>query len=246
VARNYCIDVQRRRQRFGSALVTLAATTDSTAESVESVEDRELLLAVLRELGVRDRQALWQSAVEARPLPEIARSFGLSYMAAAKLVSRARQRALVLATRLAVILGLAQLGRAVRRANWVEKGQQVAAIAGVPVVVALVVVSSSSPPPPVGAQAAMVVNLPTIGHRPPHAGQLPGTGPSPAPSPEVAVVTQTSGVEAAVVQVAPAPVAVAPAPAGTVLGSGRHRHGHGKALGHDKTHGLGKALGHHK
>ncbi len=136
VARNYCIDLLRRRERFGSALITLAATADAGGDSVQSVEDRELLTTVLQQLGVRDRQALWQSAVESRSLPEIARSFNLSYSAAAQLLSRARRRALLVAARLAIILGLAQLGRAFRRSNGARLGQQLAAVVVVPILAA--------------------------------------------------------------------------------------------------------------
>src|SRR4029077_20925571 len=110
----------RRRGRFGTAMVTLAATADAGADGVEAVADRELLMAVLRELGVRDRETLWQSAVERRPLAEIARSFDLSYTAAAQLLSRARRRALLVASRLAVILGRVHLGGRVRRAHGQE------------------------------------------------------------------------------------------------------------------------------
>jgi RNA polymerase sigma-70 factor (ECF subfamily) len=181
VARNHCIDVLRRRERFGSALVTLASTADAGSDSVRAVEDRQLLLAVLRQLDVRDRQALWESAVERRPLAEIASSFGLSYAAAAQVLHRARRRASVVATRLAVILGLAQLGRAARRSNLVLRGQQVAAVVVVPLVIAAVVVSSS-PRAPIGAnasaQAATSLSLgPSIGHRSRGgSGVLPGTG----------------------------------------------------------------------
>lgn len=243
VARNHCIDLLRRRERFGSALTTLAASADAGGESIKTVEDRELLIAVLRQLGVRDREALWQSAVERRSLPEIAHSFGLSYMAAAKLLSRARQRAVVLAARLAVILGIAQLGRALRRSDVVLRGEQVAAVVVVPLVIAAVVVSSS-PQPPIGAsatsQAGAQSPAPSVAQRPaPVPGVLPGTGPSSAASPlEVGAVGQVLGVEVAVVQPVPSQSTNTPAPG--------HRRGHGKALGHGKTHGLGKALGHHK
>jgi RNA polymerase sigma-70 factor (ECF subfamily) len=178
VARNHSIDLLRRRERFGSALTTLAATAVEGTESVRAVEDRQLILAVLQQLDLRDRQALWQSAVESRPLAEIAHSFGLSYMAAAQVLHRARRRAAVVATRLAVILGLAQLVRAARRVNLALRGQQVAALVVVPLAIAAVVVSSS-PRAPVGANAsAAAVSLgSSVGHRSPGgSGVLPGTG----------------------------------------------------------------------
>jgi len=187
VARNHSIDLLRRRERFGSALTTLAATADARVESVQAVEDRQLLVAVLRELGVRDREALWQSAVESRPLPDIARSFGLSYMAAAKLVSRARRRALVLATRLVVILGLAQLGRAARRSNLAHGSQLVAALVVMPLAIAALV-GSSSGRAPIGAEAS-------VGHHPPGAsGVLPGTHRSTPPA-GIGATAQLLGVQ---------------------------------------------------
>jgi RNA polymerase sigma-70 factor, ECF subfamily len=190
VARNHSIDIIRRRERLGTAMITLAATADAGADAVEAVEDRELLLSVLRELGVRDREALWQSAVERRPLAEIARSFNLSYTAAAQLLSRARRRALLVAARLAVILGLTQLGRVVRRQNWAERGQLVAGVV-VPVLVAAVVVSSS-PHAEMGVAATLPAAVPYqgpgIGHRSPRVvAQLPETGPSTALAPTGAV-----------------------------------------------------------
>jgi RNA polymerase sigma factor (sigma-70 family) len=246
-ARNHSIDLLRRRQRFGSALTTLAATADSGVDSVETVEDRQLLLAVLQQLGVRDREALWQSAVERRPVAEIARSFGLSYMAAAKLLSRARRRALVLATRLAVILGLAQLGRAVRRSNRAQLGQQLAAAVVVPLMIAAVVVSNV-PHPSIGAavgpQATSVPGLgPSVGDRPMRAGQLPGTGISPLLAGIGAVAQVPAAQIGAVAPVATpvSPSAIPPVPPDTDTdhGKGRDRDdltsshpGQGNARGH--------------
>jgi len=250
VARNYCIDLLRRRERFGSALTTLAATADVGADSVHSVEDRQLLMAVLRQLGVRDREALWQSAVERRSLAEIARSFNLSYTATAQLLSRARRRALLVAERLAVILGLAELGRAFKRSNWASRGQQLAAVVVVPIMVAAVVVSSS-PQAEIGVAAGsrgagLQAQGPTIGN--PSArvnGQLPGTGPSTPPVttgtlaaipavPTVGTVPASAGVT---------PSASPPVPTAVDIDHGRgrdrddtiHKHpGRGKALGHTK------------
>ena len=260
VARNHCIDLLRRRERLGLALTTLGATSDADAASVEAVEDRQLLLAVLKELGVRDREALWQSAVERRSLAEIARSFGLSYTAAAKLLSRARQRALVLAARLAAILGLAQLGRGVRRVKLVQRSQQLAAVVVVPVLIAALVVSSA-PHVEIGAGArSLVAGVqlpgPSIGHRATRLnGQLPPTGPSTPPEGTgalaVAPVAQVPGAKITAVRPVPAPGDVtsdtSPVPSDIDVDhgdagdhvSGRDRddrshkhHGHGKARGH--------------
>jgi len=247
VARNYCIDLLRRRERFGSALITLAATADAGGDSVQSVEDRELLTTVLQQLGVRDREALWQSAVELRSLPEIARSFNLSYTAAAQLLSRARRRALLVAARLAVILGLAQLGQVFRRSNAAHRGQQLAAVVVVPIMVAAVMISSS-PRAEIGAAATShaagaQAQGPSIGH--PSArvnGQLPATGPS---TPPVTMGALAALPPASTVATVPAPAGVTPIAAPPVPtdldidhGKGRdrddtiHKHpGRGKALG---------------
>ena len=256
VARNHCIDLLRRRERLGMALTTLGATADADAASVGAVEDRQLLLAVLKELGVRDRQALWQSAVERRSLAEIARSFGLSYTAAAKLLSRARQRALVLAARLAVILGLAQLARAARRVKLFQRSQQLVAVVVVPVMIAALLVSSA-PHVEIGAAARSLlagVQLPgpSIGHRSTRVnGQLPATGPSTPPVGTGAVAAPAAHVSGAqITAVRPVPTAgdgtsgASPVPSDVDVdhaddhGSGRdredriHKHrGHG-ARGH--------------
>ena len=232
VARNHAIDIIRRRERLGTAMVTLAATADAGPDAVAAVEDRELLLAVLRELGVRDREALWQSAVERRPLAEIARSFNLSYTAAAQLLSRARRRALLVAARLAVILGLAQLGRAVRRENWAQRGQLVAGVA-VPIMVAAVVVGSS-PHAEINAAATLRAGVPyqgpSIGHRSTRVtGQLPEMGPATAPAPigtvAPAAAAQVPGVQAVPVVVIPKPSPPPPFNADVDHGKGRDRDG---------------------
>lgn len=249
VARNHCIDLLRRRDRFGLALATLAASAESGVDPVATVEDRALLVAVLRQLGVREREALWQSAVERRSLTEIARSLGLSYMAAAKLLSRARQHALLLATRLAVILGLAQIGRAVRRSNRAQWAQQVAAVVLVPLLIAAVV-ASSAPHPAVGAmvgsRASGVLSLgPSVGHRLRVGGQLPETDapPLPAGTGALAQVLEPQTALGPPVSTPVSPGAIPPAAPDTDRDHGkghdrddltRGHHGHGKALGHRK------------
>ncbi|TMF97855.1 MAG: sigma-70 family RNA polymerase sigma factor, partial [Chloroflexi bacterium] len=242
VARNYCIDLLRRRERFGSALITLAATADPGGDSVQSVEDRELLTTVLRQLGVRDREALWQSAVELRSLPEIARSFNLSYTAAAQLLSRARRRAVLVAARLAVILGLAQLGQVFRRSNAAHRGQQLAAVVVVPIMVAAVVISSS-PHAEIGAAATShAAGAQAQGTSIGHPSALPATGPS---TPPVTTGALAALPAASTVATVPAPAGVTPIAAPPVPtdldidhGKGRdrddtiHKHpGRGKALG---------------
>ena len=112
VARNYCLDVLRRRKRLGGALTRLAADANTWTEPERTVVDRDVIRGVLEPLRARERQALWQSAVEERPVAEIATSLGLNYMAAAQFLHRARRHALLVATRLAAIFGFYKLQRA--------------------------------------------------------------------------------------------------------------------------------------
>ena len=240
VARNYCIDLIRRRKRLGSAMTTLRATADAPAKSVESVDDRELLLAVLPRLSPRERRALWQSAVEDLPLSEIARSLGISYLAAAQLIHRARRRALALATRLAIILGLARLGRAARRSKLLQHSQQVAAVVALPVAIGLIVVSSAAPQVTTRAHAQSQRPSPAIQNpAPPGNGALPATGPPPvaAQLPAAAVLTRPPSATTVKPPVPAAPVKPTPAPA-----PADRDKDHGK--GHDRddaphTHGGG-------
>jgi RNA polymerase sigma-70 factor, ECF subfamily len=116
VARNHCLDMIRRRKRLETALTTLAAGPATSPEPERTVIDRQTVDAILDHLGVRERQALWQSAVERRSLDQIARSLGMTYMATAQLLHRSRKRAALLAAKLAAILGLVHLRRQVERA----------------------------------------------------------------------------------------------------------------------------------
>lgn len=249
VARNYCIDLLRRRERFGSALTTLAATAGPAGGSVETVEDRQLLQAVLQQMGVREREALWRSAVEDLPVGEIARSFGVSYVAAAQLLHRARRQALVLATRLAVILGLAQLAQAARRSNLALRSQQIAAVVVVPLAIAAIVVSSSPPrpirveatSPPRAASAQSLAS--TVGNL---NGPQPGTGAPPVLATGAMAKAPGAPVEAVSVVatatiVKPGALPAAPSDLDKDHGKGRdrddsiHKHpGHGNAGGHDQ------------
>jgi RNA polymerase sigma-70 factor (ECF subfamily) len=228
VARNYCIDVLRRRERFGTAVATLAATADGADEGVQSVEDRQLVLAVLQQMGTRERQALWQSAVEDLPVAEVAKASGLSYLAAAQLLHRARRQALVLATRLAVVLGLAALGRwFTRRSSLLQRSQQIAAVVAIPAVIGLAVVSSS-PQPPIVAQATspspLVVAQSPVPRAQPSA--LPViNAPPPAPAPSAPAPTAAVLAAQVVVAKPPAPV-VKPSPPPTV--SDEKDHGKGR------------------
>ena len=148
VARNYCMDVLRRRQCLGRLMVTLSPDADDHANPETSVVEHEAMAAIFEQLRTRERLALWQSVVERRSVAAIANDLGLSYMATAQLLHRARRHAAMLAKRLAAIFGLLQLGRFLRRATQgVSIGaRQALAAAALPVVVVVAIQSSSSGP----------------------------------------------------------------------------------------------------
>ena len=111
VARNHCLDLLRRRKRLGKALVTLGPDGGRGTDVETAVADRDFVGRVFKQLSIRERQALWQSAVESRPLSDIAGRLRLSYMAAAQVLHRARRHAVQVAARVAVVAGVFQLGR---------------------------------------------------------------------------------------------------------------------------------------
>jgi RNA polymerase sigma-70 factor, ECF subfamily len=115
VARNHCLDVLRRRKVSGLALVTLGADAQSVADPATLVADRDFINGIFGKLSPRQRHALWQSAVERRPIDEIAGQLQLSYAAAAQLIHRARRRALALAARIAIVLAILRPGRRATR-----------------------------------------------------------------------------------------------------------------------------------
>ena len=137
VARNHCIDLLRRRHRLSGALLRLEPDSDRTADPERTTIDRHLIHAVLDPLTPRDRQLLWESAVERRPLREIAAELRLSYLATAQALRRARQRAGAIAARVAAVVGI--LGR--RRGGSALPVTREALLAGV---VPLLVLSSQS------------------------------------------------------------------------------------------------------
>ncbi|HXN77900.1 MAG TPA: sigma-70 family RNA polymerase sigma factor [Candidatus Dormibacteraeota bacterium] len=115
VARNHSLDLLRRRKVSGLALVTLGADAKSVADPATLVADRDFINGIFEKLSPRQRQALWQSAVEHRPIHEIAGQLQLSYTAAAQLIHRARRRALALAARVAIVFAILRLGRRASR-----------------------------------------------------------------------------------------------------------------------------------
>ena len=157
VARNHCLDLLRRRKRLGKALVTLAPDAGRPTDMENAVADRDFVGMVFKQLSNRERQALWHSAVESRPLADIAGRLRLSYMAAAQVLHRARRHAVAVAARVAVVFGLFQLGRQRPGFGSVLVARLVA-VATVPVIV--LSVQSTSPmlyaphhgPPPQGGR----------------------------------------------------------------------------------------------
>jgi len=146
VARHHCLDVLRRKKRLGKALITLGAEPVLDSEAEPTIVDRNFVRAILSQLRERERQALWQSAVEYRPIGEIGRYLGISYLAAAQLLHRARRRAAQAAARVAVVFGTFQLGRQ-RPAGASALVARLVAVAAVPLIVVSVQSSSATRQP---------------------------------------------------------------------------------------------------
>ncbi len=145
VARNHCLDLLRRRKRLGKALATLGPDEGRGTDVETAVADRDFVDVVFKQLSEREREALWQSAVESRPLADIASRLRLSYMAAAQVLHRARRHAVQAAARLAVVFGAIQLGRRRAGAGLLVNAQRMAALAAVPLIA--VSMNASSPVP---------------------------------------------------------------------------------------------------
>jgi len=166
VARHHCLDVLRRKKRLGKALTTLGAEPIREGEAERSVVDRDYVHGILGQLRERERQVLWQSAVEYRPIGEIGSYLGLSYMAAAQLLHRARRHASVVAAKLAAIFGLLQVNRLAKRPAFGVELQPLAVALVVPLVVAGLVGASSSPPAsarPFAGSARIAIGSPATG-----------------------------------------------------------------------------------
>jgi hypothetical protein len=105
VTRNYCFDVLRHRKAADRALAALGGKLLATTVDPESaVLQQDTVDTVLSRLNPRERTALWQSAVEHRGPADIAKGLNLTYMAAAKVVSRARRHAALVAAAVAALL----------------------------------------------------------------------------------------------------------------------------------------------
>jgi RNA polymerase sigma-70 factor (ECF subfamily) len=152
-ARNLCLDLLRRRKRLGKALVTLGPDDSRGTDMETAVADREFVGIVFKQLSKRERQALWQSAVESRPLADIASRLRLSYMAAAQVLHRARRRAHQAAQRVAVVFGIF-ITRHRPGAGPLVAAQRLATAAAVPLIVAVSMNASSPIPQAAPASAA--------------------------------------------------------------------------------------------
>jgi RNA polymerase sigma-70 factor (ECF subfamily) len=155
VARNHCLDLLRRRKRLGKALTTLGPDDGRGTDLETAVADRDFVDVVFRQLTKRERQALWQSAVESRPLADIASGLRLSYMAAAQVLHRARRHAAKAASRVAVVFGIFQIGRQRPAVGPLLTASRLAAAVAVPLIV--VSLSGSNPRPQPAAAAPAVV-----------------------------------------------------------------------------------------
>ena len=155
VAHNHCLDLLRRRRRLGRALLTLGADPDAGSDLEAGIVDRDFVQGVLGQLSLRERLALWQSAVEHRPLADIATGLQLSYAAAAQVVHRARQRAIRLAASVAAILTVLRFPRVARRvldrtaafrpeAESLLAARRAIALAALPVIAGLALQSSTA------------------------------------------------------------------------------------------------------
>ena len=177
VARNHCVDVLRRRKRLGEALVRLGPDGGRATDLETAVADRDFIRVVFKQLSKRERQALWHSAVESRPLGDIAGRLRLNYMAAAQMVHRARRHAVEIAGRVAVVVGVFQLGRQRARGGLALAATRLAAVAAVPVILVSLQSSSPTPKAPATLSPAVSSSQPTTVTAP----NLPGAAfPSPS------------------------------------------------------------------
>jgi RNA polymerase sigma-70 factor (ECF subfamily) len=189
VARNHCLDLLRRRKRLGKALVTLGPDRGAGTDMETAVADRDFVDVVFKQLSKRERQALWQSAVESRPLADIASRLQLSYMAAAQVLHRARRRAFQAAGRVAVVFGVFHLGRqrpGVGQLLGAHRLAAVATAAAVPLIVISMNASSPERQPAPSAPAVLSVPAAPAVSGGPHVGvdALSGALPTVAPNPD--------------------------------------------------------------
>jgi RNA polymerase sigma-70 factor, ECF subfamily len=166
VAHNHCLDLLRRRRRLGRALVTLGANPDASGDLEAGIVDRDYVEGLLGQLSLRERLALWQSAVEHRSLADIATSLQLSYAAAAQVVHRARKRAIRMAASVAAILTVLRFPRVARRVldrmaafrtepQSLLAARSVVALAALPVIAGVALQSSTASSPSQASKPAV-------------------------------------------------------------------------------------------
>jgi RNA polymerase sigma factor (sigma-70 family) len=174
VARSYCLDVLHGRERLDRPGANLGVDSGGETDPEAAALDRHILMAIFQELRIHERRALWQWAVERRPLAEIAHEQGRSYKAVQQFLIRARRHALAVAARVAALFGLFQLGRAARRLS--QAGQMALVAVTLPVAFALLPSSSATATlHPGGAPPSQSV---TDGLRDHVQGRVPGNLPS--------------------------------------------------------------------
>jgi len=174
VARNYCLDQLRRQKVRGSG------TLDDDHPGKDDPEREALLRDALRQafhaLSPRERRALGRVLLMDDSLGDIAGMLGISYGAAAQVVSRARRRA-ALAARAVIGASLAWLtrlslprerssraGRAVAQA--LESGQNIVLAAAVVLTAGTVAHNaggaSAAMPPSTGSSGVAVTAAPAL------------------------------------------------------------------------------------
>jgi RNA polymerase sigma-70 factor, ECF subfamily len=176
VARNHCLDLLRRRERFGKALARMGQTLNAPPDPEAAVVSRQTVGSVFRHLPRREQTALWQSAIERRTVADIADGLRLSYMAAAQVLSRARRHAAIAAARVAAIAGVASFYRFVKRAGAIPhlalvRPLQLAAIVAVPLVAVSIQSSRAMP----SAHSPASSTLARHADAAPVAGHIPGS-----------------------------------------------------------------------
>ena len=201
VARNHCLDLLRRRKRLGKALTTLGPDDGRGTDMETAVADRDFVDIVFKQLSRRERQALWQSAVESRPLADIASGLRLSYMAAAQVLHRARRRAVQAAARVAVVFGIFQLGRPRPGAGPLVVATRLAAVAVVPLIA--VSMNASSPIPPTASSSAAPAAISATARgsavgAPGGSSAVPGPAPGVVPNPDSVLPGSTATLNSAI------------------------------------------------
>jgi RNA polymerase sigma-70 factor (ECF subfamily) len=194
VARNHCLDLLRRRKRLGKALTTLGPDDGRGTDMETAVADRDLVDTVFKQLSRRERQALWQSAVESRPLADIASGLRLSYMAAAQVLHRARRRAVQAASRVAVVFAIFHIGKPRPGVGPLAAATRLAALAAVPLIV--VSMNASSPIPPAASASAAPTAISAAGPAG-GSGALPGQVPGLVPNPDSVLPGSTAALNSA-------------------------------------------------